>query len=81
MQYYLVYTVSRSFDQNLYTVLQNSIRGSVTAKLNIFGDIIYEEGKGRFGELIQRKIPPKQSGRREREILQLVKECRLVRKA
>ncbi len=47
----------RSFDQNLYTVLQNSIRGCVTAKLNIFGDIVYEEGNGRFGELRQRKIP------------------------
>ncbi len=71
----------RSFDQNLYTVLQNAIRSSATAKLNIFGDIIYEEGIGRFGELIQRKILPKQSGRWEREILQLVKERRLVRKA
>lgn len=39
----------RSFDQSLHTVLQNSIRGSITAKLNIFGDIVYEEGKGRLG--------------------------------
>ncbi len=70
----------RSFDQS-YTVLQNSLRGSTTGKLNIFGDVVYEEGKERFGELQQRKTPPKQSGRWEREILQLVKERRLLRKA
>lgn len=71
----------RSFDQSLHTVLQNLIRGSITAKLNIFGDIIHEEGKVIFGELPQRKAPLKQSRRREREILQLVKEHCLFRKA
>lgn len=73
--------ITRSFDQSLHTVLQNSITCSITVKLNIFGDIVYEEGKGRFGELLQRKTPLKQSGRWEREILLLVKECHLLQKA
>lgn len=64
-----------------YTVLQNSLRGSTTAKLSIFGYIVYKGGKWRFGELPQRKTPLKQSGRREREILQLLKDCRLLWKA
>lgn len=71
----------RSFDESLHTILQNALKGNTIAKLNIFGDIIYEEGKARFGELQQRKNLPKQSGRREREIHQLLKERRLLRKA
>lgn len=63
----------RSFDQSLHTVLHNLIKGSTTAKLNIFEDVVYKKGKERFGEPPKRKTsPPKQSGRREREILQLV---------
>ncbi|KAK7910435.1 hypothetical protein WMY93_015119 [Mugilogobius chulae] len=39
------------------------------------------EARDRFGELQQRKAAPIQQGRREREILKLVKERRLLRKS
>jgi len=68
-------------DESLHTSLQNALKGNTIAKLNIFGDFIYEEAKRGFGELQQRKSLPKQCGRLEREIHQLVKERRLLWKA
>lgn len=53
----------KSFDESLHTILQHALKGNTIAKMNIFGDIIYEEGKARFGELQQRKSLSKQSGR------------------
>lgn len=71
----------RSFDQSLHLILQNSLAGSTTTKLNLFGNIVYGEGKERFGEMSQKKNTPKQKGRRGMEIHKLVKERRLLRKA
>ena len=71
----------RCFDQNLHLTLQYSLKGSTTSKLNLLGNIIYEEGKQSFGEMPKKKPTTKQKGRREREIFQLVKERRLLRKA
>lgn len=63
-----------SFDESLYTTLQSSLRGSIMAKPNSFGHIINEEGRERFGHIPQRRVVPRQSGRWERKILQLLKE-------
>ncbi|KAL6468408.1 hypothetical protein MHYP_G00240850 [Metynnis hypsauchen] len=71
----------RSFDQDLHIILGKSLQGSVTTKLNLFGNILYEEGKERFGERTGRKSTPREPGRREREIHNLVKERRSLRKA
>ncbi|KAJ8375377.1 hypothetical protein SKAU_G00059570 [Synaphobranchus kaupii] len=71
----------RCFEQSVHPILQNLLAGSTTVKLNLFGNIIYEEGKERFGEMHQKKNTPKQKGRRETETFKLVKERRLLRKA
>ncbi len=71
----------RKFDQNLHAILGKSLRGSVTAKLNLFGSVIYAEGKEQFGEVVRKKITAREPGRWEREILRLVKERRLLTKA
>ena len=68
--------VWRSFDHKLHTTLQNSLKGSTTSKLNIIRCTFYQEGKERCGQMPQKRSLPKQSGRGEREILQLVKEHR-----
>ena len=70
----------RSLDQDLHIILGKSLQGSTTTKLNLFGNIIYE-GKERFGEIVQRKNTPREPGRREKEILKLVKERRSLRKS
>lgn len=40
----------RNFDNSLCTILQNSLRGNITSKLNILGHVIHEEGRNRFGD-------------------------------
>lgn len=54
---------------------------SITAKLNIFGHVVYEEGREGFREMPWRRVPPNQIGRRQREILPLVKERCLLEKS
>lgn len=49
--------------------------------MNLFSNIIHEEGKERFGEIVRRKNIPRETGRRKREILKLVKERRSPRKS
>lgn len=63
----------RSFEASLVPVLQNSLRGSAASRLSLFGYILYE-----FRAKPKRRIRPKQIGRRQREIHQLVKERRLL---
>ncbi|XP_035527565.1 uncharacterized protein LOC118335412 [Morone saxatilis] len=70
-----------SFDQDLHSILENSLRGSTITKLNLFGSIVYGEGKETFGEVIQRKNIPREVGRREQEIYKLVKERRLLKRS
>lgn len=57
------------------------LAGRTTTKLNLYGNIVYGEGKERFVDMPQKKNTPKQKGRREMEILKLVKERRLLREA
>ncbi len=63
-----------SFDDTLHAVLQGTLKGNTTSKLNIIGHIIYEEGKGRFGGMPRKNTTPRRMGRWEREISPLVKE-------
>lgn len=63
-----------SFKASLLTILQSLLRGSVASKMAMFSRIVYEEGILRFRTKPKREIGSKQCGRRESEILQLVKE-------
>lgn len=53
----------RSLDQDLYTIPGKSLRGSAATKVNLFGNIIYEEAKKRFGVIAQRKNISKEPGK------------------
>lgn len=70
-----------SFKASLLTILQSLLWGSVASTMAIFSRIVYEEGILRFRTKPERETGSKQCGRREREILQLVKEQRLLWKA
>lgn len=73
--------VWKKLDSDLSEVLQRSLSGSVESRLNLFGDILYQECKDRFGALTSMKSSmPRQKGRREREIKQLVQQRRQLRK-
>lgn len=64
----------RIFEQSLHLILQNLPAGSTTTIFNLFRNTVYDESKERFGEVPQKKKTPKQKGRRETELLKLVKE-------
>ncbi|CAJ1061375.1 uncharacterized protein LOC119776004 [Xyrichtys novacula] len=69
-------------DDDLATTLKNVLKGKVENKVNIFSEIIYDECLGRFGQKEKKKEHlSKAMSRREKEILQLVKERRALRKA
>ena len=71
----------RTLDTDLIKVLQERLHGGVEAKLNLFGDIIYQTCKDRFGEIISKqRTAPRERGRREKEITQLVQRRRQLRK-
>lgn len=73
--------VWQQLDKDLSIILEHALRGKVETKLNCIGDILYEECRGRFGAVAGRQsVGPKQKGRREREIEQLVKRRRQLRK-
>lgn len=48
------------------TIHQGILKGSTAAKLNILGHIIYEEARGRFGEMAQKYTAPRRAGRWDR---------------
>ncbi|CAJ1069687.1 uncharacterized protein LOC118335412 [Xyrichtys novacula] len=73
--------VWRNFNERTCTTLQNSLKGNSTSKLNNLGHFIHEEGRNRLGDKPVKRPSPKQSGRQEREIFQLVKERCLLRKS
>ena len=51
------------------------------SQLNRIGDILYEECRGKFGEITKRRgVVPRQKGRREREVKQLVKRWHQLQK-
>ncbi|KAJ8399573.1 hypothetical protein AAFF_G00409840 [Aldrovandia affinis] len=65
--------VWRKLNTDLSKVLQGSLRGSVEAKLNLLGEILYQDCKDRFGEMtIKQTTAPRGKGRREKKINQLV---------
>ncbi len=73
--------VWQKLDMDLSLILEQSLRGQVESKLNRIGDTLYDECSGRFGVTAdKRKFGPMQKGRREREIEQLVKRRRQLRK-
>ena len=67
-------------DEHLSELLQRTLRGRVEDKLNLFGEILYEECSGRFGEVTIRKAVERTKGRREKEIDDLVASRRQLRK-
>lgn len=71
--------VWQHLDKNIMVILQHSLRGQVENKLKCFGDILYEECRSCFGVVAERqRANPKQKGRKEREIEQLVwRRCEL----
>ncbi len=75
----------RKLDEHLSGLLQKALRGSVVAKLNLFGEILYEECRNRYGEVTIREAVVRSKGRREKEIDDLVASrrqlCKRWRKA
>lgn len=53
---------------------------SVEAKLNLFGEILYEECSNRYSEVTTREAGARTRGRREKEIDDLVASRRQLRK-
>lgn len=53
-------------------LLQRTLRGSTEAKLNLFGEILYEGCRSSYGELTLKKPAARTKGRREKEIEELV---------
>lgn len=71
----------RTLDTDLIKILEERLHGGVEAKLNLFGDIIYQTCKDRFGEVFSKqRTAPRERGRREKEITQLVQRRRQLRK-
>uniref|UniRef100_A0A3B1JJ67 Reverse transcriptase domain-containing protein n=1 Tax=Astyanax mexicanus TaxID=7994 RepID=A0A3B1JJ67_ASTMX len=71
----------RSLDDHLSVVLEHSLRGTVEHKLASLSNIIYEECRERFGECAEKRAPaPRQKGRRERGIEELIANRRELRK-
>ncbi len=71
----------RKLDEHLSGLLQKTLRGSVVAKLNLFGEILYEECRNRYGEVTIREAVVRSKGRREKEIDDLVASRRQLREA
>lgn len=70
----------RRLDEHLSELPQKALRGPVEAKMNLFGEILYEECSGRFGEVVSRKAGIRTKGRREKEIDDLMANRRQLRK-
>ncbi|KAJ8361990.1 hypothetical protein AAFF_G00407370 [Aldrovandia affinis] len=69
----------RKLDEHLSGLLQTALRGSVETKLNLFGEILYEECSNRYGEVTVREAVARTRGG-EREIDDLVASRRQLRK-
>ncbi len=70
----------RKLDEHLSRLLQKALCGSVVAKLNLFGEILYEECRNRYGEVTIREAVVRSKGWREKEIDDLVASRRQLRK-
>ena len=70
----------RKLDEHLSGLLQNALHGSVVAKLNLLGEILYEECSNRYGEVTIREAAIRAKGRREKEIDEVVASRRQLRK-
>ncbi len=58
----------QKLDAELSQLLELTLRGGVESKLNMFGEIIFEECKERFGEVKKKQPTAPGKGRRERDI-------------
>lgn len=67
-------------DADVSQLLELALRGSIESKLNIMGDIIFEVCRERFGEVSKKEPTAPGKGRREREIEQLIKARRQLRR-
>ncbi len=70
----------RKLFEHLSGLLQKALRGSVVDKLNLFGEILYEECRNRYGEVTIREAVVRAKGRREKEIDDLVASRMQLRK-
>lgn len=59
-------------DEHLSELLQKALRGSVVARLNLLGEILYEEWSKRYGDVTAREAEIRSKGRREPDIDELV---------
>ncbi len=66
--------------EHLSGLLQKVLRVSVVDKLNLFGEILYEECRNRYGEVTIREAVVRAKGRREKEIDDLVASRMQLRK-
>lgn len=57
----------QKLDADLSQLLELALRGSVKNKINIFGEIIFEECRERFGEVRRKEPTAPRKGRRERD--------------
>lgn len=67
-------------DADLRQLLEVALQGSVENKVNIFGEIIFMECKERFGEIHQKEPAAPRKERRWKEIEQLVRTRRQLRR-
>ena len=53
------------FDEDISSMLENTLRGTSKIKLEVMGDLIYDYARGRFGiiELLKQRPAPKPSMR------------------
>ncbi|CAK6970580.1 olfactory receptor 6N2-like protein [Scomber scombrus] len=73
--------VWHTLDADLIKILEESLHGGVESKLNLFGDILYQNCKDRFGEVTSKhRTAIREKGRREKAIDQLVQKRRQLRK-
>ena len=68
------------FGEDITSILENNLKGTLKRKLEVMGDMIYNLGELRFGILEKKKQALKESSRRQREIKRLRQELRSLRK-
>ncbi|KAI8500672.1 hypothetical protein Bbelb_214900 [Branchiostoma belcheri] len=69
-------------DSDLSNILEQGLKGDIERKLNSVGEMVYNFCSGRLGTVVVGERQPSRNsfGRREREILQLVRRRRQLRK-
>lgn len=67
-------------DSELTQRSELALQGGIESKLNMFSEIIYEKCKERLGEVRRKQPTALRKGRRVRDIKQLVREMRPLRR-